>query len=105
MKIVNKPDYDASSYAEADEHIQEVQPEGNEQSDPQSGEPSEQTPADSSGTNPLMTGPDPEERESEPECPDCGSNRYGVVDEHHDKIPEEYHDYDYVCADCLELYD
>ncbi|ELZ87495.1 hypothetical protein C453_04054 [Haloferax elongans ATCC BAA-1513] len=62
------------------------------------------------GGNPALDAPDPVEKDDggtesdEPACPDCGSDRYGVVDEHRRVLPTWAHEYDYICADCREVY-
>ncbi|WP_233510257.1 hypothetical protein [Haloferax sp. Atlit-4N] len=63
------------------------------------------------GGNPALDAPDPVEgvatdggEPQDPECPDCGSDRYGIVDEHRRALPTWAHEYDYICADCKEVY-
>jgi hypothetical protein len=75
-------------------------------------EPDEQVAA-TDGGNPALDAPEPrtdggqetEAQSDDPVCPDCGSNRYAVVDEHRDSLPGWAHEYDIICADCREVYD
>lgn len=64
------------------------------------------------GGNPIFDGPDPDPTPAttdggdpgdDPSCPDCGSSHYYVVDEL-GNVPEEYQQFDFVCAECKELY-
>lgn len=66
----------------------------------------ESQPSEQSGSNPAMDSPPVQERtrdESEPVCPDCGSDEYAVIDEL-DGVPEQYQTYDYVCPRCKEVW-
>lgn len=63
----------------------------------------------SSGENPAFSSPKADTSKSsgsssESGCPECGSDRFALVSDHTDMIPEEYHDYEKICADCKELY-
>lgn len=107
MKVINTESYPAGSYAEAEAHY--------ELADDDSGTADSGTqPADSGAdgshpsedvppSDPTDSGTD-DSSDDEPECPDCGSNRYGLVDDYQEHIPDRFHSYDYVCADCKEVY-
>jgi hypothetical protein len=64
------------------------------------------------GGNPIFDSPEPVERattdggdpEDDPTCPECESNRYCLLDELVDDIPEEYDQFQFVCVDCEEVY-